>query len=117
MYRSIYSTSVGADSLGLFKTPNYHVYIFCKQNGIECSWDFNARLNEYWTEIYFKGKLVMQVDCDCSLGQFIKLVGLIYYDWGREFYDDGFDSEVWIAAKDENLFKSFVEANKHIFLN
>lgn len=95
----------------------YPVYLFCKENNIECSHDFNRAKGISWTEIYLRSKIVMQVDGTSTVDEFIKLCKMIYNYWGEDEdteYDDG--SNIWIAAPDKQIFYRFINRYHEIFL-
>lgn len=99
--------------LALTKDPGYPVFKFCKENGIECTHDFNTRLGISWTEVYHGDELVLQVDSKATVEDFLRIVWALYEDFSTEHIDD--DTDVWVAANNKRAFKKLVKKYHNIF--
>ncbi len=87
----------------------FDVFKFCKEKGIECSWDFSKCDNKYWTEVFVDGDMVFQIDASATVQQFIELVEELQSDFKSECKDISGDDFRFVVDKDEKIFRKFVE--------
>lgn len=99
--------------LAFTKDPQYEVFTFCKENGIDCSHDFNSNAGVSWTDIYMNGSPLMQVDSSMTKDHFVELIKRLSdknefdnFKKTKIIEDDGPD--FWIALKGWNLFEKFI---------
>lgn len=89
------------------KDVDYEVYKFCKDNGIECSWDFEGGSGKKYTEIYIDNNLLFQLDYRMTLVQFFQIIKILSnnYEPSDEDLKSIPDSEnIWFVAHEHFYF-------------
>lgn len=87
------------------------VYRFCKDNNIEIGWDQDSI--EVWNEILLDGRLVIQVQSDIKLSQFLNAIRLMAKDYNTQEFPDEFE-DFWIRTGNEKRFNEFVERHAQV---
>lgn len=101
-----------------FNNPNDPVKTFCKEHGIECSWDRDDQ-HGAWNEIFIDGKLLIQITQGITVDQFkIAMKHLSENFYTAHIPDDGIDYTICLPqnSKTEKMFNLFFEKHKHAFI-
>jgi len=94
------------------------VQLFCIQNKIEYSWDWNGK-NGVWNEILIDGKLLMQITQGITVEQFkIAIIHLSKNFYTAHIPDEGIDYTICLPQNEETeeMFNRFFEKHKHAFI-
>jgi hypothetical protein len=98
----------------LQKDAPFEVYQFCKENGIECDWDFNDSVGG-WTEIYIGGNRVFQFQDSTTVEQFNEVIKLLSDAFDNEDVKDIKGEDFWFAAESEDAFDKFLIKHGSLF--
>lgn len=101
--------------MDILNTGNdFPIYKFCKDNGIQCSWDFSKKDQTMWTEIHINDELLIQIESTATVEQFIKLIQLLKVD-----YNDKCGSiegeDFWFVINGKRFFNIFMRKHGHLF--
>jgi len=102
------------NNLPELESKDSKVFLFCKENGIECGYDWNNSIGK-WTEVYLEEELVMQLDYSTTKEQFIEVVQKLRQQFQSDGIMDLSGEDIWIACEDEELLNQFEEKHHAIF--
>jgi hypothetical protein len=95
---------------------SFPVLAFCKENGIECTWDFSNSDNTDWTEIFIDNILVMQIQSTTTVKQFIEVIQRIEKDFNDKCSDVEGD-DFWFVIDNKKYFDAFIKKYGYLFNN
>lgn len=101
-----------------YNNPNDPVQLFCKENNIEYSWDWNER-HGAWNEIFIDGELLFQITQGITLDQFKTAIRHLSENFYTAYIpDEGIDYTICLPqnSKTEEMFNRFFEKHKHFFI-
>ena len=98
----------------LEKDKNYDVYKFCKENNIECSWDFSRRDATSWTEIYIDGDSIFQFEHSTTKKQFFDVVNKLKINF-KDKCNDIEGDDFWWVVSGKKLFTKFINKHEGVF--
>lgn len=98
----------------LSENRDFHVYKFCHENNIDCSWDLDRETT--WVNIYFNSTQIFQFEYFTTVEQFI---GVMKYFYGDTNVNDisnivGGEDFFW-SFENHELCKEFIKYNTIIF--
>jgi len=98
----------------LQKDAPFEVYQFCKENGIECDWDFNNHIGG-WTEVYIGDEMVFQFQDSTTVAQFKEVVSLFSEKFKNEEIEDIEGEDFWLVVGSETDFDKFLVKHGSLF--
>lgn len=87
---------------------------FCKENGIENTWDFN-RVDGTWYEILVDGTMVLQIQNTTTVDQFKTLITMLNDNFRMRAKYDIPGDDFWFAVSSKPTFDKFIKKHGEIF--
>lgn len=99
----------------LENNKNYPVFQFCKNNNINCHWDFSRKDSTAWTEILIEGKIVMQIEHTTTVKQFKAAIKILMKNFNTKDFTQIPGDDFWFVTGTRESFDKFLHKYESLF--